>query len=126
MTTLTANIAAKYNVAESAITEIREWANVFFAVIKGIGGRFVSKKMAPKPELLKSAEWQVGETLCKAEYKCERAHFNGKPCYATYQQVVKKIVGQAPRITWELVRNVAAEEFIAQIANFPADTKFVY
>lgn len=48
MTTLTAAIAQKYNVAESAVTEIREWANVFFAVIQGVGGRFVSKKLAPK------------------------------------------------------------------------------
>jgi hypothetical protein len=125
MTTLTANIAAKYNVAEAAITEIREWAHVYFAVIKGIGARFVSKKLAPKTKSLVSAEWQVGETLCKAEYKCEYAFFGGKPCFATYKQVTKKIVGQAPRITWELVQNVAADEFLAQVANFPSG-KFIY
>jgi hypothetical protein len=43
--TTTANIAAKFNVLESAIVRVEEWANVMFAVIKGIGSRFVSKKL---------------------------------------------------------------------------------
>ncbi len=43
MTTATA-IAQNLNVAESAILRVEEWANVFFAVVKGLGARFVSKK----------------------------------------------------------------------------------
>ena len=125
MTTLTAAIATRYNVAESAIIEVREWANVFLAVIKGVGARFVSKKLAPSAKPI-TVEWQVGDTLGKAEYKEERAHFGGKPCYAVYKQLVKKIVGQAPRITWELVQNVAADKFLASLPGFPAGTKFVY
>jgi hypothetical protein len=45
MTTTAQNIAAKFNVLESTIVRVEEWANVMFAVIKGIGSRFVSKKL---------------------------------------------------------------------------------
>jgi hypothetical protein len=38
-------IAQHLNVAESAIIRVEEWANVLFAVVKGIGARFVSKKV---------------------------------------------------------------------------------
>lgn len=125
MTALTAAIATRYNVAEAAIIEVREWANVFLAVIKGVGARFVSKKLAPSAKPV-AVEWQVEGTLGKAEYKEEYAHFGGKPCYAVYKQLVKKVIGQAPRITWELVRNVDANEFLAKLSSFPAGTKFVY
>jgi hypothetical protein len=43
--TLCKLIADKYNVSANAIIEIREWANVYFAIIAGIGARFVSKKI---------------------------------------------------------------------------------
>jgi hypothetical protein len=42
--TTTSNIAAKFNVLESAIVRVEEWASVMFCVVKGIGARFVSKK----------------------------------------------------------------------------------
>jgi hypothetical protein len=45
MTTTTANIAAKFNVLEAAVIRVEEWANVMFCVVKGIGARFVSKKL---------------------------------------------------------------------------------
>lgn len=38
-------IAAKLNVLESAIVRIEEWVNVLFVVVKGLGARFVSKKI---------------------------------------------------------------------------------
>ena len=38
-------IATKLNILESAIVRIEEWAHVLFVVIKGIGARFVSKKV---------------------------------------------------------------------------------
>lgn len=41
----TAAIATKLNVLESAIVRIEEWANVLFVVAKGVGARFVSKKV---------------------------------------------------------------------------------
>ena len=41
----TAAIATKLNVLESAIVRIEEWANVLFVVAKGVGARFVSKKI---------------------------------------------------------------------------------
>ena len=42
---MNAAIAQHLNVAESAIVRVEEWASVMFAVIKGIGARFVSKKI---------------------------------------------------------------------------------
>lgn len=48
MTTATAAIAAiasHLNVAASAIVEIQEWARVLWVRIKGVGARFVSKKV---------------------------------------------------------------------------------
>jgi hypothetical protein len=75
---------------------------------------------------LQSVEWTVGEILCKAERRDNVQQFGGAVYYATYKQVVKKIVGAAPRITWELQLNILATEFLAQIGNFPFDAKFVY
>jgi len=48
MKTLTAAIASHLNVSESAIMRIEEWANVMFVTAKGIGARFVSKKIKEK------------------------------------------------------------------------------
>lgn len=42
---MNAAIATKLNVLESAIIRIEEWANVMFVVVRGLGGRFVSKKV---------------------------------------------------------------------------------
>jgi hypothetical protein len=42
---LNAQIAQHLNVVESAILEIQEWANVLWVRIKGVGARFVSKKV---------------------------------------------------------------------------------
>jgi predicted DNA-binding protein (UPF0251 family) len=46
--TYAAAIATKLNVLESAIVRIEEWASVLFVVVKGLGGRFVSKKVGVK------------------------------------------------------------------------------
>lgn len=48
--TNTAAIATKLNVIESAIVRVEEWANVLFVVVKGLGARFVSKKVVVKVE----------------------------------------------------------------------------
>ena len=45
MTATTTQIAKHLNVAQSAIVRIEEWANVLFCAVKGLGGRFVSKKI---------------------------------------------------------------------------------
>lgn len=42
---MNAQIASHLNVAESAILRVEEWAHVLFAVVKGLGARFVSKKV---------------------------------------------------------------------------------
>ena len=42
-------IAKHLNVSHWAITKVEEWSKVLFAVVKGIGGRFVSKKVVMIP-----------------------------------------------------------------------------
>jgi hypothetical protein len=49
--TNTAAIATKLNVLESAIVRVEEWANVLFCVVKGLGARFVSKKVVEVKKL---------------------------------------------------------------------------
>lgn len=46
----TAQIASYLNIAEAAIARVEEWAHVLFVVAKGIGARFVSKKIVKKSE----------------------------------------------------------------------------
>lgn len=48
---MNAQIAQHLNIAESAIVRVEEWATVIFAVIKGVGGRFISKKVVKKMEI---------------------------------------------------------------------------
>jgi hypothetical protein len=43
----TAAVATHLNVIESAIVKAEEWATVLFVVVKGLGARFVSKKIIP-------------------------------------------------------------------------------
>lgn len=45
-------IAQHLQVSPSQITKIEEWKHCYFVVVKGVGGRFVSKKVvtpAPAP-----------------------------------------------------------------------------
>lgn len=54
-------IAQHLNVVEDAILEVQEWARVLWVRVKGLGCRFVSKKVAKKMELaeLEGSEKQV-------------------------------------------------------------------
>jgi hypothetical protein len=52
-TTMNAAIATKLNVLESAIVRVEEWVNVLFVVVKGLGGRFVSKKIVETKAMTK-------------------------------------------------------------------------
>ena len=55
----TATIATHLNVLESAITKVEEWANCLFVVVKGLGARFVSKKVVTdKPSTIEYT-WSV-------------------------------------------------------------------
>ncbi len=67
---MNAAIAQKLNVLESAIVRIEEWANVLFVVVKGLGARFVSKKVVKvEKKIVKSASWTQGgyEAVAKLE-----------------------------------------------------------
>ena len=76
MTTQTA-IAAYLNIATDLITEIQEWATVLWVRVKGIGCRFVSKKIVVKKMVgsEKQVTWakEVQAKLLKtvAEYRQE-------------------------------------------------------
>jgi hypothetical protein len=62
--TNTAAIATKLNVLESAIVRVEEWVNVMFVVVKGLGGRFVSKKVvAVKMETKLDRAYKIVEEL---------------------------------------------------------------
>ena len=53
---MNAAIATKLNVLESAIVRVEEWANVLFVVVKGLGARFVSKKVLKVEEKMETIE----------------------------------------------------------------------
>lgn len=57
-------IAQKLNVLESAIVRVEVWANVLFVVVKGLGARFVSKKIVEK-KVMKPALESVGNRWAK-------------------------------------------------------------
>ena len=46
-------ISQHLKVAEQAIVKIEEWANCFFVVVRGLGARFVSKKVKGYPKEIK-------------------------------------------------------------------------
>jgi len=66
-------IAQHLNIAESAITRVEEWASVLFVVVRGLGARFVSKKVTVvktlKTKKTTSASgmvsWSVGQKFRK-------------------------------------------------------------
>ena len=59
-----AAIASHQNVAESVIVRVEEWASVIFAVVKGLGARFVSKKIVKRELSIPKME-QVGSRWTK-------------------------------------------------------------
>lgn len=76
---MNAAIAQHLNVTESAIVKIEEWANVLFCVVKGIGARFVSKKVV-KMELTdkQKAAWQRPHTYYGRGYQVEISNGRAK------------------------------------------------
>lgn len=57
---MNAAIAQHLNVAEAAIVRVEEWATVVFAVVRGLGARFISKKVVKMEAVqLKGSEKQV-------------------------------------------------------------------
>jgi hypothetical protein len=66
----TAAVATHLSIVESAIIKAEEWATVLFVVVKGLGARFVSKKVlpaAPRPltaeqlEAVGGNRWRKGD-----------------------------------------------------------------
>lgn len=75
-----AAIANHLNVAESAIVRVEEWATVLFAVVKGIGARFVSKKIVEdesmtQEQLVEKMEEIGGSRWTKGDH--DRMYFHG-------------------------------------------------
>jgi len=111
----TAAIATKLNVLESAIVRIEEWANVLFVVAKGVGARFVSKKVGEK-KMKAEYNWNADGTECKAELITDRPHQMGCDYYKVSVLKTKKFVGKPSISSFEFVRNVKADEFVAAMS----------
>ena len=80
MTTAITAIANHLNVSESAVVRVEEWANVLFAVVTGIGARFVSKKIVEdktmtKEQMVEKMEEIGGSRWSKGDH--DRMYFSG-------------------------------------------------
>jgi len=62
---MTTAIAQHLNVAESAILEVQEWAHVLWVRVRGVGARFVSKKLekAMKPKKITYTYPSTGQSI---------------------------------------------------------------
>lgn len=58
-----AAIAQHLNVSEAAIVKVEEWATVLFAVVKGLGGRFISKKVVQTTKK-EFSYYEVADRIC--------------------------------------------------------------
>jgi hypothetical protein len=97
-------IANHLNVAESAIIEVQEWARVLWVRIKGLGARFVSKKVSNRTiKVIEFDHPQSGKRV-----KFERHMVSGNvPTYCAYKQV--KVIGCEPR--WHCTKSITEESF---------------
>jgi hypothetical protein len=91
-------IAKQFKVNYLQVTTIERWANCFFAVIKGIGGRFVKLSVEPK-------DYQV-------EIKLDSKSFNAALNYvrnlkAQYKPESKTWVIWKSQIKWHLMDEVS-------------------
>ena len=105
-----AAIATKLNVLQSAIVRVEEWAHVLFVVVKGLGGRFVSKKVVEVKivELPKTINYSV-----PTGQQIEMIYVTVKKSYQTYVNGIFKSY-------------VPADQVLKTISRFPADTIFTY
>jgi len=74
----TAAIASHLNVADSAIVEVQEWARVLWVRVKGLGARFVSKKviaMVEEKTIVEKLEEIGGSRWAKGAH--DRVYFHG-------------------------------------------------
>jgi hypothetical protein len=74
----TTAIANHLNVAEAAITEVQEWARVLWVRVKGLGARFVSKKVVEMDEgktVAEKLEEIGGSRWTKGDH--DRVYFHG-------------------------------------------------
>lgn len=74
-------VSSHLKVAQENIKKIQEWAHVYFVVIRGIGGRFVSKKVVKIVEPIRyeitrwtnhAKEWVAKITGLSAKFGFER------------------------------------------------------
>lgn len=61
-----AAIAQHLNVSESAILKIEEWKNVLFAVVRGLGGRFISKKVTQTMQTELESGYELADKIADA------------------------------------------------------------
>lgn len=67
-----AAIAQHLNITESAIVRIEEWKNVLFVVCRGLGARFVSKKVVDMKEYTDIKEYNKAlDFVVFNQFACE-------------------------------------------------------
>lgn len=64
-------IAAKLNVLEAAIVRVEEWTHVLFVVVKGLGARFVSKKVIKEDKKVELVTRLELANLIKQSIDCD-------------------------------------------------------
>lgn len=114
-------IAQHLNVAESAIIEVQEWARVLWVRVKGLGARFVSKKVKDMARPVKADKYIVHtihdkEQLLNVPKRVEW-DYHGEPAVAElkapYAQVYRvKVAG-------EFKRSIDRVDFLKGLAKYP-------
>lgn len=88
-------IAQHLNVTESAILEVQEWARVLWVRVKGLGARFVSKKVVKMEMTKDEARQYVINEFAKQGIQCDGA-FAVIPNVTAYNPAAKReITGDA-------------------------------
>jgi hypothetical protein len=94
---MNAVIAQHLNVAESAIVRVEEWANVIFAVVRGLGARFVSKRVTKMELTAEKLEAVGGSRWTKNGF--DRVYFELADFVEMSNSVARKLAGT--KLFWE-------------------------
>ena len=97
---MNAAIAQHLNILESAIVKVEEWANVVFVVAKGIGARFVSKKITERKKMLNPSATKITYEAIKDN---KRADSNSpKQQWIAHSQFEIDLFNQLPKtVQWQ-------------------------
>jgi len=91
----TAAIASHLNVADSAIVEVQEWARVLWVRVKGLGARFVSKKVVNQMNVQYQMRDCAGDWIDinanRLQSLCKQVFMTFEGRYTSVEDVISKI-----------------------------------